>query len=61
VWQRVSFALSVSIIWAASIGGMYDGKEIDIQESDEKQSSEEEIQIFLDKRCAVVTLAAKTP
>jgi hypothetical protein len=29
-----------SIIRAASIGGMYDGKEIDIQEGDEAQGSE---------------------
>ena len=32
--------LSLSIIWAASIGRRYDGKEIDIQEGDETQSSE---------------------
>src|SRR5262249_19413634 len=32
--------LSLSIIWAASIGRRYHGKEIDIQEADETQSSE---------------------
>jgi hypothetical protein len=35
-----TWALSLSIIWAASIGRRYDGKERDIQEGDEAQSRE---------------------
>jgi hypothetical protein len=36
----LAWALSLSIIWAASIGRKYHGKEFDIQEGDETQSSE---------------------
>src|SRR5262249_30437970 len=40
VGPALNLALSLSVIWAASIGRRNDGKEIDIQEDDEPQSSE---------------------